>query len=112
MTRTIVCIDCGTITEVGHHHQSRCVPCKKARQSRRNADPKRKAYADPAYLAVVRTVCLCCGSRDDLTRHHVDPLHGGSGGRGPIVTMCRPCNASIRDGDRCRMPDHTWVRGE
>jgi hypothetical protein len=72
--------------------------------------------------------CACCGSSDDLTIDHIngggqahrDQLaNGGRGGHGGqfcrwlikngfpegFQALCRPCNASKKEGSRCNL-DH------
>lgn len=93
---------------------SRCQRCEREYQQQRNADPKRKAYADPAYRAVpLDGQCACCGSVRDLTRDHVDPLSVRPASRGQVWVqlMCRSCNGS--KGGRAmadqRCPQHGGV---
>ena len=73
------CLDCGRLM-MGS--QTRCQRCSKRRERKRNAQPKRRAYRDPAYLAVPMTgICHIClqpidpgqGSRDHLTPISIDP---------------------------------------
>src|SRR6185295_6647631 len=63
------CIDCG---EAHARAGSRCPGCERAFQARRNAQPKRKAYADPLYRSIPLVgQCAECGTDVDLTRHHL-----------------------------------------
>lgn len=80
-------------------HGSRCALHEAEHQRRRNAQPKRRAYKDPAYTSVPLVgSCACCGATEDLTRDHVVPLAT----RGPVmrvgvdafVILCRRCNGS------------------
>lgn len=105
-----LCLEgCGQFADPKSANGSRCTACERARNRTRNADPKRAAYKDPAYRAVpvAGAQCACCGSRSDLTRDHVTPLaRTGSGEPSRvIVVLCRRCNASKGDGDRCRLHD-------
>lgn len=105
---------------------TRCQRCEREHQAQRNADPKRKAYRDPAYRAIPLggQVCWCCGTDQDLTRHHVTPLALERSIRpdgtpaffapdavAPVVPMCRSCNSSIgwhtMEDHRC--PQHGGV---
>jgi 5-methylcytosine-specific restriction endonuclease McrA len=78
---------------------TRCADCEREHQRRRNADPKRRAYQDPAYRAISLGgfVCACCGTDQDLTRHHVTPLAARRMALDPgeLLPMCRSCNSSI-----------------
>lgn len=105
---------------------ARCPSCERAHQRARNASPARKPRRVRAYMDTVIPVgsaCWCCGSTDDLTRHHVHPLAA------PIITgptdtrrnesglvpMCRGCNSSIgarrMAGLKCPMHGGTVVEG-
>lgn len=81
--------------------RTRCPGHEAARQRARNADPKRRAYKDPAYVAARPTTpCACCGATTNLTRHHVLPLAAVQDGipliaQGTLVSMCLSCNSSI-----------------
>lgn len=90
-----ICIepDCWNTTP-----NTRCVEHERVWQARRNRDPKRKPRRTAAYMGISLAghVCACCGTNDDLTRHHVEPLARGTGTAiGPLVAMCRRCNSSI-----------------
>ncbi len=93
-------------------------PGKAREQKRRQA-----ASARDRCLARYGRWCTCCGTTDDLTIDHVGgggaahraAVSGARGGsrfyawlaaRGfppGYQTMCRPCNASKGDGERCRI---------
>ena len=103
-----------------------CSPAKaeSARaRTRRRAEELRTAVLDH-----YGSTCICCGSGDDPTIDHVGGdgrahreqlFNGGRGGHGgqlyrwPIKngfpegfqTLCRPCNGSKGEGDRCKL-DH------
>lgn len=87
---------------------TRCKPCEsayqRARNNRRGASrPRRNGYRG---VSLAGQVCACCGTIDDLTRHHVGSLQTGDW-TGVIVAMCRRCNSSIgtktMDGLTCPM---------
>lgn len=89
---------------------TRCPEHERVWQARRNKRRGRDRTPAAAYrqVSLVGSRCLCCGSPDDLTRHHVTPLQRGLGGEtGAIVAMCRRCNSSIgvrvMAGTRCPM---------
>lgn len=46
--------------------------------------------------------CALCGRDTDLTADHIHPVAAGGDPRGPLRTLCRPCNsrlgATIRRG--------------
>ena len=102
-----LCLDgCGQLADPKSANGSRCTGCERVRNRKRNADPKRAAYTGRAYrsLSVAGAQCACCGSRSDLTRDHVTPLdRTGDETSRVIVVICRRCNASKGDGDRCRL---------
>jgi 5-methylcytosine-specific restriction endonuclease McrA len=89
------CLDCGSVVRK-RHHDTRCPSCVRQREARRNAQPYRMAYRDPAYQAIpLIGACVVCGSTRDLTRDHVVPLIAhGSTERGNIRIVCRSCNSS------------------
>lgn len=85
-------------------HNTRCAEHERAHQQARNArrGPQRTVHAPYRKTSLDGLVCACCGTRDDLTRHHVLPLAGGARPVLPawaqgfdLVAMCRPCNSSI-----------------
>jgi hypothetical protein len=89
-----ICIQCPELTNA-----ARCSKCERTYQRARNADPKRKAYSDPAYRAISLTgVCAWpgCTATTDLTRDHVPSLASMPAGewRGSIRLLCRSHNSS------------------
>lgn len=109
---------------------ARCPSCERAYQRARNASPARKPRRTRAYMDTVIPVgasCWCCGSTEDLTRHHVDPLVStvrlwpdgvvryADPGPDGLVPMCRRCNSSIganrMAGLACPMHGGTIVEG-
>ena len=85
------CVDCG---EAHSRRGSRCPACERSFQARRNAQPKRKAYADPLYRAIpLHGHCADCGSDVDLTRHHQLAVRLGGTVWDGILILCRSCNA-------------------
>lgn len=68
------CLDCGELVTSG----SRCRRCQRAAERVRNADPKRRGYRDPEYLAQPATgLCWLCGepiAPGEGTRDHLTPL--------------------------------------
>lgn len=97
---------------------SRCAEHERAHQRARNADPKRKAYRDPAYRAIpLGGVCACCGSTEDLTRDHVHPLTLRPASRSTewIQLLCRSCNGSkggqVMADHRCPQHGGEVLRG-
>ena len=85
---------------------TRCPEHERAWQAARNArrGAARKPSAPYRKMSLIGLVCACCGTDQDLTRHHVLPLShvdpaplpaGAAGYR--IVAMCRRCNGSIAD---------------
>jgi 5-methylcytosine-specific restriction endonuclease McrA len=89
------CLDCGSVVRK-RHHDTRCPSCMREREARRNAQPYRMAYRDPAYQAIPLVGrCVVCGSERDLTRDHVTSLvRGGGNEASNIVLMCRSCNSA------------------
>ena len=94
-----ICIepDCWNVTA-----GTRCVPHEKAYQRARNLRRGKARTPQAAYrkLSLEGKVCACCGTSEDLTRHHVQPLsspflQNPDRLAGPMVAMCRPCNSSI-----------------
>lgn len=93
-----LCLDCATAYSPGD--ASRCPGCVRKRDARRNSNPKRKAYSDPAYQAIA-LVGPCAdahlgGCAGDLTRDHVPALVSMPPGqwRGRIEIRCRHHNSS------------------
>lgn len=88
-----ICIepDCWNITA-----GTRCVPHEKAYQRARNQRRGKARTPQAAYrkVSLEGKVCACCGTGEDLTRHHVVPLVTNADG-GFLVAMCRACNSSI-----------------
>lgn len=83
---------------------SRCTVHEAEYQRERNArryltrDRTRAAYR--ATVIPAGAVCVCCGTDEDLTRHHVQPLGVVTVGPlpyhvGQLIPMCRRCNSSI-----------------
>jgi 5-methylcytosine-specific restriction endonuclease McrA len=93
------CLTCGTFTR---NPGGRCVPCTRRRDRRRSRQPHRQAYADADYRTASRDAragsfgpCVDCGTWDDLTLDHVQPLIlGGLNHPSNWVVRCRPCNSS------------------
>lgn len=83
---------------------------QRARNARRYLTRDRTRAAYRATVIPAGAVCVCCGTDQDLTRHHVVPLadtHGFDNETRArnlhLVPMCRRCNSSI--GARV-MADH------
>ena len=80
---------------------ARCVEHERAHQAARNADPKRRAYRAASYrgLSLVGQQCWCCGTTEDLTRHHVHPIavmdKPWAGPAEAVIPLCRSCNSSV-----------------
>lgn len=80
----------------------RCAGHEKAYQRVRNAQVGRQAYTDPLYRQRRREVrqglwgpCVDCGTYDDLTIDHRDPLHaGGANTPNNWVVRCRRHNSA------------------
>lgn len=79
---------------------------QRARNQRRGHE--RTPAAAYRKVVLVGQQCWCCGTTEDLTRHHVTPLalesavrpdgspaYFDPSARTPIVPMCRSCNSSI-----------------
>lgn len=86
----------------------RCASCERAFQRNRNADPKRAAYADPAYRAMKPhgpCAVLGCG-RPATQRDHIIPLvRGGSNAPENIRFLCAHHNASKGGKDAQHLHD-------
>lgn len=82
-----LCLSCGAFSA-----KTRCPDCQRARRGPYQKRAYRNTPTGPA--------CVCCGSQDDLTRDHVIPIAKG-GGDGPLRTLCRPCNSSMKDTGVC-----------
>lgn len=82
--------DCARLTTA-----TRCEQHEQAHQRERNLDPRRRGH--PAYRAKpAYGDCACCGTDQDITRHHVVPLASVNGTLGGAwIPMCRSCNSSI-----------------
>lgn len=92
------CLDCGLLTR---NASGRCDYHQRARERTRNAQPHRQAYTDADYRTARRHArsghygpCVTCGSWDDLTLDHVQPLIlGGRNHPSNWVVLCRSCNS-------------------
>lgn len=107
-------------TRTSHHRKGN--PERQAYERRHRAELKARcvAFYGPGGIAV----CWCCSSGEDLVVDHVDgngPSHRlelfgeqraglrfylwliKEGFPGGYQTLCRPCNSSKRNGDRCRL---------
>ena len=90
-----ICIepDCWNVTA-----GTRCVPHEKAYQRARNQRRGKARTPQAAYrkVSLEGKVCACCGTGEDLTRHHVVALSIGiHTAATELVPMCRRCNSSI-----------------
>lgn len=100
-----VCIEPGCWTPTAG---TRCAAHESAYQRERNKRRGGGRRPNAAYRRVSLDghACACCGTTDDLTRHHVTPLAAGDWS-GVLVAMCRRCNSSIgartMDGLKCPM---------
>ena len=85
------CVTCGAATTAGR----RCPTCEVMHQHRRNAQPRRRAYADPVYRAIpLGGRCWVCGQMGADTRDHVVPLAmGGSNEPSNVRPAHRACNS-------------------
>lgn len=114
-----ICIepDCWNVTA-----GTRCVVHEKAYQRARNQRRGKARTPQAAYrkLSLEGKVCACCGTGEDLTRHHVLPISYGypdnpAGSAGLMVAMCRRCNSSIgtrvMEGRLCPMHGGVVHRG-
>lgn len=94
------CLDCGTLTSEGN----RCELHRKAAVNRWRAMRGPSPYMDPAWkklsatLRLKRPWCEVCGTREDLTVDHLDPISKG----GPLLApehrlrvVCRKCHGRI-----------------
>lgn len=77
---------------------SRCAEHERQHQAERNRLPGRQPRRTRAYMETpipVGSMCWCCGSTQDLTRHHANPLARRPDASSLLVPMCRSCNSSI-----------------
>jgi hypothetical protein len=94
---------------------TRCPAHEAAWQRDRNArrGPERTVHAPYRKVSLDGQVCACCGTDEDLTRHHVGSLAAGDW-TGVLVAMCRRCNSSIGqrqiDGLKCPMHGGRVIR--
>ena len=86
------CLDCSELTTNG----TRCIPCSRAQERRRNQQPHRAMYRDPVYKSYVKaSSCAKCGAVDDLTVDHIIAIkQGGTNDPSNYQTLCRSCNSS------------------
>lgn len=75
---------------------SRCHPCEKDREAKRNALPQRAIYRDPRYRALTPLGPCCeCGGWSDMTWDHIIPISmGGTNSWQNLRALCRSCNSS------------------
>lgn len=74
---------------------TRCTEHEQEHQRARNTDPRRRGRPDYRRERVYGD-CACCGTDQDITRHHVVPLAAVNGSiSGSWIPMCRSCNSSI-----------------
>lgn len=112
-----VCIepDCWTPTA-----GTRCTEHEREWQRARGLRRGKGRWANAPFRKVpipAGAVCACCGTGEDLTRHHVIPL--GWVGRRPslpdwcdgyeLVALCRRCNSSA--GDRVMLTRQCPLHG-
>lgn len=114
-----VCIELGCWQATPN---TRCPEHERVWQARRNKRRGRDRTPAAAYrqVSLAGQVCACCGTTEDLTRHHVSPLARRLQDRYPatvglmsgaewggIIPMCRRCNSSIgvrvMAGTKCPM---------
>lgn len=91
-----ICIDPGCFT--GTTGGPRCPEHEREYQRVRNVDPLRQPRRTREYLTTAipaGSACVCCGSSEDMTRHHVRPLAWLNPAPSDLVPMCRRCNSSI-----------------
>lgn len=84
---------------------TRCDEHEAVWQARRNArrGAGRKPSAPYRKVSLVGQACWCCGTTEDLTRHHVQAIgrvhlrdrQGGELEYDGLIPMCRRCNSSI-----------------
>lgn len=92
------CLGCGALTR---NPAGRCRTCQQAKDRARNQLPHRKAYTDTDYRTARRDAraghygpCIDCGTLDDLTLDHVQPLIlGGRNHPSNWAVRCRSCNS-------------------
>lgn len=92
------CLGCGALTR---NPAGRCRTCQQARDRARNQLLHRRAYTDADYRIARRDAragrygpCVDCGTFDDLTLDHVQPLIlGGRNHPSNWAVRCRPCNS-------------------
>jgi 5-methylcytosine-specific restriction endonuclease McrA len=93
----VPCLDCGDLVP----HGSRCGVCRRALERVRNAQPKRRGYRSPAYLAQPKEgLCWLCGKLilpDEGTRDHVVPLAVD-----PYSVLTRPAHRSCNSARGAR----------
>lgn len=98
-----VCIEPGCWTPTAG---TRCKAHEAERTRARYAAKKARYMVRSFRDAPILFPCECCGTTEDLTRHHVTP--------DAWVSMCRRCNGSIADrtmsDHRCPMHGGTIVR--
>lgn len=89
----VTCLGCLRPTVPG----PRCDDCERAYQAARNAQPKRRAYADPVYRSIPRGgICHLCGKPGADTLDHVVALaeDPNGGGLENWLPAHRSCNSS------------------
>jgi 5-methylcytosine-specific restriction endonuclease McrA len=96
------CSSCGRLVA-----SSPCPRCKKAKERVRNARPEQRVWTSPGFRRARRAAlardgyaCRECGSRDDLTVHHVVALRDGGHPTAltNLLTLCRRCHGSLPRG--------------
>lgn len=93
------CLDCPDLTR---NPKGRCRPCQQRWDHRRNQQPGRQAYKDPAYKTISAAArrgdygpCVDCGTLQDLTVDHIRPLsQGGTNDPSNLCVRCRRCNSA------------------
>lgn len=90
---------------------TRCVAHERAYQRDRNTRRGKERWANAPFRKVPippGAECACCGTGEDLTRHHVVPFSWVMSGRDVValpdwcngfelVALCRRCNSSVAD---------------
>jgi len=92
------CLGCGALTR---NPAGRCRLCQQAKDRARNQLPHRRAYTDADYRSARRDAragrygpCIDCGTWEDLTLDHIQPLIlGGRNHPSNWAVRCRPCNS-------------------